>query len=277
MLTVTNMKDLRKSNFHTHSTFCDGRNTPEEIVTSAIERFFSSLGFSGLGYTPFDLRYCMTDTEGYISEVIRLKDKYKKDIQIYLGVEEDAFSPLERGRFDYIIGASHYFCVRGEYLPIDSSHAHFQRCLEAFSGNVIALADAYYSSFCAYIKKRRPDIIGHFDLITKFEEMGESHFLGNAEYEGIAKSALLDAASAECIFEINTGAISRGIRSTVYPAENLLHLLKKEGGRIILSSDSHSRDTLDYAFDDTRRYLYDIGFRELYTLYDGKFIPINII
>ena len=271
------MKDLRKSNFHTHSVFCDGKNSPEEIVTSAIQKNFSSLGFSGHGHTPYDLRYCMKDTEAYINEVSGLKEKYNGDIQLYLGVEEDAFAPVERHRFDYIIGSSHYFCVRGEYLPIDSSFAHFQKCLEAFSGDIIELANTYYSSFCSYLKKRRPDIIGHFDLITKFEEMGESHFLGNAEYEGIAKSALLDAASAECIFEINTGAISRGIRSTAYPAESLLHLLKKEGGKLILSSDSHAADTLDYAFDDTRRYLYDIGFRELYTLYDGKFIPINII
>ena len=74
------------SNLHTHSTFCDGRNTPEEIVLAALEKGFSSIGFSGHAYTPFDLRYCMKNTEGYIREIWRLKEKYGKDIQIYLGI-----------------------------------------------------------------------------------------------------------------------------------------------------------------------------------------------
>jgi len=29
-----------KVNFHTHSTFCDGKNTPEENVISAIKKGF---------------------------------------------------------------------------------------------------------------------------------------------------------------------------------------------------------------------------------------------
>ena len=58
-----------KTNFHTHTTFCDGKNTAEEVVLSAIEKGFSAIGFSGHGYTPFDLRYCMQDMEGYIKEI----------------------------------------------------------------------------------------------------------------------------------------------------------------------------------------------------------------
>ena len=61
------------ANYHTHTSFCDGKNTPEEIVLYAIEKGFTSIGFSGHGYTPFDLRYCMKDTEGYIKEISRLK------------------------------------------------------------------------------------------------------------------------------------------------------------------------------------------------------------
>lgn len=40
------------ANFHTHSTFCDGKNTPEEIVLAALEKGFVSIGFSSHGYTP---------------------------------------------------------------------------------------------------------------------------------------------------------------------------------------------------------------------------------
>ena len=74
------------ANYHTHTSFCDGKNTPEEIVLYAIEKGCSSIGFSSHGYTPFDLRYCMKDTCGYITEINRLKDKYKKWIPYELGV-----------------------------------------------------------------------------------------------------------------------------------------------------------------------------------------------
>ena len=88
------------SNLHTHTTFCDGKNTPEEIVLHALERGFVSIGFSGHGYTPYDLRYCMKDTDSYIAEIQRLKNKYKNKIQIYLGIEEDAFAPVKKENFD---------------------------------------------------------------------------------------------------------------------------------------------------------------------------------
>lgn len=88
------------ANYHTHTSFCDGANTPEEIVLYAIDKGFSSLGFSGHGYTPFDLRYCMQDTQGYIEEVTRLKAKYGNKIDIYCEVEEDAFSYVNRENFD---------------------------------------------------------------------------------------------------------------------------------------------------------------------------------
>ena len=70
------------ANYHTHTSFCDGKNTPEQIVLYAIEKGFTSIGFSGHGYTPFDLRYCMKDTAGYIEEISRLKDKYGKNAML---------------------------------------------------------------------------------------------------------------------------------------------------------------------------------------------------
>ena len=113
---------LAMINLHTHSTFCDGINTPEEIVLGAIAKGMPAVGFSGHGYTPYDLRYCMKDTEGYRREILRLKEKYRGEIEVYLGLEEDAFYPADRTKFDYIIGSCHYFFADGVYYPIDSSY-----------------------------------------------------------------------------------------------------------------------------------------------------------
>ena len=75
---------------------------------------------------------------------------------------------------------------------------------------------------------------------------------------------------------VSTGAISRGSRKSAYPSEQLLHLLKKEDAKLILSSDSHQIETLDTAFAQTKQFLRDIGFTELYTLYDGEFKTYSI-
>ena len=260
------------SNLHQHTTFCDGKSTAEEVVLSALEKGFSSIGFSGHGYTEFDLRYCMKDPESYIKEIIRLKEKYKKDIEIYLGCEEDMFAPCDRSRFEYLISSSHYFEKDGKYYPIDSGFDYFSECLKLFDGDILALADRYYSNFVTYLKKRKPDIIGHFDLITKFEEVGAPTLLKNDTYNKMAADYLLEACKIGSIFEVNTGAISRGYRTLPYPDEKLLHLLKKEDAKITVSADSHHKDTVDCYFSETRKLLKDVGFEYIWQLYGGEFV-----
>lgn len=260
------------SNLHTHSIFCDGVNTPEEIVLAAIEKGFCSVGFSGHGYTDFDLRYCMKDTGAYRAEINRLKVKYKQDIQIYLGAEEDAFCPVKRTDFDYVIGSSHYYCVGGQYYPIDSSYEYFQKCMALFNNDPVAMAHAYYQPFCKYIQQRKPDIVGHFDLITKFDELDTSLFLENDAYHHTAEEYMQYAANSGCLFEVNTGAISRNFRSGPYPYENLLQVLRRNGNGVVLSSDSHAIDTLSFGFEDMKKYLKDMGFTCTYILYNGEFV-----
>lgn len=264
------------TNFHTHTTFCDGKNTPEEIVLCAIDKGFTSIGFSGHGYTPFDVRYCMKDTHGYISEISRLKELYANKIEIYCGVEEDAFSPAKRSSFDYIIGSSHYCFVNNKYYPIDSGYDYFKKCLEAFDNNSHQFAETYFRTFVQYIKERKPDIVGHFDIITKYEEFAPPVFLNDTEYFKIAEKYIGLAADTDVIFEVNTGGMARGIRKTPYLGERLLYVLKEKGSKLILSSDSHSVDTLNAYFDETTCILRDIGFDCVYEFSKGGFIKRSI-
>ena len=113
-------------------------------------------------------------------------------------------------------------------------------------------------------------------MITKFDELDTSLFLNNAEYNKIAQKYLLEASKSGCIFELNTGAIARGLRTTAYPNENLLYILKKLDAKLILASDSHNIETLNFGFDDAKKYLRDIGFSHLYTLYNGEFVKYHI-
>lgn len=264
------------TNYHTHTIFCDGNNTPEEVVLSAINKGFDAIGFSGHCYTDFDLTYCMKDMQKYSDTITSLKKKFEGKIQIYHGVEEDMYCPSDRKNFDYIIGSCHYFNIDGSYYPIDSNHETFKECVKAFGGDLMKLADSYYQAFCDYILKRKPDIVGHFDLITKFDELDGLLMLNNPEYQKKAELYMEKALKSDCIFEVNTGAISRGYRTTPYPSVELLYYMKKHNAKLILSSDSHSIEALDCEFSTTKEFLRDIGFKHLYHLYNNEFIKEDI-
>lgn len=261
------------SNLHTHTTLCDGRDTPEEMALKAIELGFNSLGFSGHAPTPFHMDYCIQNTDEYISEIKRIKEKYKNDIQIYLGIEEDVLAPADREKFEYIIGSSHYSKNGDKFYSLDTNPQIMKSCIDgAFGGNALAFAEGYFSTFCDYILKRKPDIIGHFDLITKYEEKHTEYFFDNKDYFDIAKKHINIAANSKCIFEINTGAIARGYRTSPYPAKNLLYELKKSDAKITITSDCHNSLMLDCHFNEAKKMLKDIGFKNIWCLYNNQFV-----
>ncbi len=262
--------------FHNHTTFCDGKNTPREIVEFAYLNGARAIGLSGHGNTPYDLRYCMKDTDGYIAEINRLKNEFNGKIEIYLGVEEDAFAPVDRSKFDYIIGSMHYMVKDGVYYPIDSSVEHNKKLRTAYNNDAVKISTDYYERFTNYIKTRKPDIIGHYDLITKFDEVDEPFLLDKQEYHQIAEKYIDSILPTDSIFEINVGAILRGYRTNPYPYTNLLYKINKCDGKVILSLDSHSKEFLLYDFTDTIKYLKDIGFSAVYTIKNGEFVKENI-
>ena len=62
---------ILNSNAHTHTTFCDGKNTVEEMVQAAIDRNFVSLGFSVHGWTPYELVPITLEKEALYREEVK--------------------------------------------------------------------------------------------------------------------------------------------------------------------------------------------------------------
>ena len=232
---------------HVHTTYCDGINTPEEMVLTAIQKGMECLGFSAHSYTFFDESYCMKMADDYKHEIARLKEKYKDKIKILCGVEQDFYSEEPTDGYDYVIGSVHYIKIGKNYIPIDeSAQILIDAANKYFGGDFYKLADTYYKTV-AQIKNA--DIIGHFDLITKFNE-GFCLFDENDErYEKSYKETLDILLRQDVYFEINTGAISRGYKKTPYPSKNILDYIKSGGGKTILSSDAHSIDGLLFQFE----------------------------
>lgn len=262
---------MRYSNFHTHTVYCDGSNTPLEMVQSAIQKGFLQLGFSGHGYTPFDLSFCMSpkNEAKYKKEIEALKLSHGDKLKIFFGCEEDITAPVEKSSYDYVISSYHYIEKNGEYLSIDGSERTFCRIArECFGGDYLAFAKCYYRQLAEGLSKGHGAIIGHLDLFTKYNE-GEKLFSeSDPRYRTYALEAL--EAAGDGILEVNTGAMARGYRKSPYPAEFLLKELAAKRKPIILTSDCHQRENLDFAFDETVQLLKNIGFKEdqiLFTLF----------
>jgi histidinol-phosphatase (PHP family) len=64
------------SNFHAHTTFCDGTESPEAMVRAAIGKGLEAFGLSGHAYMGFETDWCMTlaGTAEFKAEMDRLKN-----------------------------------------------------------------------------------------------------------------------------------------------------------------------------------------------------------
>lgn len=241
-----------REDFHVHSTFSDGKSTAEEVVLSAIGKGMTRLGFSEHGYAACDVPCCIMPERipEYLRTVSELREKYADKIAIYCGIEQDYMSEYPTDEFDYVIGSVHYLIADGEYCSVDYSAAKTREIIaKHFSGDAIAYAEAYFGLVSDIYDKTRCDIIGHFDLLTKFNEKELLIDTSSPRYIAAWKAAADRLLKTGAVFEINTGAISRGYRTAPYPAMDIMHYISDNGGSFVLSGDSHHADNLCYRFD----------------------------
>lgn len=272
---------MRKSNYHTHCTFCDGKNTMEELVLKAIELNFTSLGFSShepnSAIDPYSMK--PENLKAYIDEFCCLKEKYGHKIHLYLGLEVDSTCLKNKivHNFDYTIGSVHFVNCNKVPRAIDCSKQYLIELVEqGYNGDFIAFGIAYFNEVQRLIKIDDFDILGHIDLITKFNE-ADCLFDSN---DPIYLQALLDTVACAIdhhkIIEINTGAIARGYRTSFYPCVKALEYINEHKGSIILNSDCHNADYLDCYFNEALHELKSIGFTSLMDIDDGVFKSFSI-
>ncbi len=251
---------MKKYNFHTHTVYCDGADTPEDIIKEAIKKGFTNIGFSSHSNTPFEDFYCMSPESAriYRNKILELKEKYKNHIKVHLGIEQDIFSPIKVVGYDYIIASVHYVEKDGEYISLDNNTEIFDKAVAAF-GSAKELARNYFSLVGNTLEYTHADIIGHFDIITKFNENGVYFDENDSDYIKFATDAMEKLLSVP--FEVNTGAMSRGYKSKPYPSLTLLKKLHDMGGRVVYSSDAHAKENIDYAYDDALELIRAAGFK----------------
>jgi len=270
-------------NLHTHTVYGDGKNTAEEMAQGALQSGCAALGFSE--HSPFppvgdhDGWSMLPERVGsYRAEVTRLRKRYQGQLEIFLGLEQDIDSLPPDQPYDYLIGSVHNLRVAGNtWLPVDESVGAFkQYALLYFSGDCLSMAEAYYWLEAEVVKKTGCQIVGHFDLVTKFNEGGRLFPEDNPRYRNAALEALDALLEHDVIFEINTGAISRGYRSVPYPAPFLLKAIREKGGRVCITSDSHSAETITCAFSEAAELAMACGFQETWNLTSRGFQAVGL-
>lgn len=258
-----------KSNLHTHTIYCDGENTPEEMLLAAIAKGFRSLGFSEHAPIPAPEMCGMrpSNIAEYIEDVKALKEKYKGKINIFLGIENDSLGTQLRDGFDYTIGSVHMIAEGGTFCCIDDTAEITRACIrDIFDGDATALVKRYYREVMRNVEENRPDIIGHFDIITKFQDRTPIFDTAGKRYRSIALEALDYVTEFGGIVEVNTGAIARGYRQTPYPDSFILKRLKERNVPITVSADAHSTAAIDCFFPETEELLIAHGFTHIMEL-----------
>ena len=279
-----------KANYHTHTVFCDGIDEPEDVILSAIDKGFDIIGFSGHSHTSFDESYAMSNDTviNYRRQIRDLADKYRNRINVLCGIEYDYYSDEVTEGWDYLIGSVHYIRVplcEGDtlsdgshgYIPVDESAEELIRaCERHYEGDIYSLVEAYFDTVSDVVRKTGCSIIGHFDLITKFNENGELFDVSHPRYINAWQKALKCLCEYNVPFEINSNAVCKGYRTNPYPSLDILKEIKRLGGRIVYSSDCHNARYLDYGFDMMKELAEAAGFDRRAVLLKDSVIDVEL-
>lgn len=268
-------------NLHTHTTFCDGRNTPREMIERALALGFDSIGFSSHANTRFAEKCELGDGVGaYRAEITRLKAEYADRIAVYLGTELDRYSEgyMDMSGYDYKIASVHYAMKDGECVCYDRSVEHSEDVIRRlFGGSGLEYARQYFYEMAAMPEHITGDFVGHFDLLTKYEVKAPRLFdTGAPEYRRAALDALAAVREKFELFEVNTGTIGRGYKPTPYPAPFILDGMRDMGCKMLITTDCHDCDFLDCGFDAAAELLRAHGFTEIYKLTPNGFDGMKI-
>ncbi|MBO7124101.1 MAG: histidinol-phosphatase [Treponema sp.] len=270
-----------KTNYHTHTTFCDGKNTPKEMVEEALKKGFSILGFSSHSLYPHAADWHMPAKEhkNYFETIRSLAKEYSGKIKIYAGLEADyiptfacdfkwaykEFSP------DYIIGSVHYLTGKKGFFTVDGPFTEVSEGLErVYGGDGKKAVCEYFDRQRQMMASQKIMILGHADLIRIRNERLKFFDEGASWYKKELKATAKAAAQAGVIVEINTGGIARGNLDDVYPSAEFLELFYKAGVPVTFSSDAHNAAALDAAFDRAELAAVRAGYTEAAFLEDGQ-------
>lgn len=279
---------MLKTNYHTHTIFCDGKGTPEEIAEYAVKKGFDILGFSSHSMYPFASNWHIPpkNFNDYVNSVNDAKNKFAGKLKILLGFEADYapfvtvpdFDRYKKLNPDFLIGSVHYVFSEKGRLAVDYSANLLKEKIDLlYGGNAKKLVCEYFSLEREMLSKGKFSIIGHADLIRKNNKVLNMFSENDSWYRNEIKETANAIKNAGVIAEANTGAMARGYMNDIYPSAEFLSLLCERNVPVTLSSDAHNPEQLDFAFDKALECLRKAGYKELAYIDSDKKIKMQKI
>lgn len=221
------------ANYHTHTALChhaDG--TEREYIEAAIKNGLKILGFADHApqFFPTDFyshfRMYPEQLEGYVRTISDLRDEYKNDIEIHIGLEAEYYSEIfERliefikpYDIEYLLLGQHY--IANEYDTREPSTARYYDN-EKLTEYVDQVLKAIGTGKFTYIA--HPDVF-------RFDGADE------AFYASQTRRLCEGAKAAGLPLEINMLGLTEGRH---YPSDRFFKIAKEVGCDFILGCDAH--------------------------------------
>ncbi len=277
-------------NYHTHSSFSDGSNPPEDYILEALKQKFKGIGFSEHSVLPFENEFALQSYNeiNYQNEIIRLKEKYRGELEVHLALEADfipgineSFAKLkERLKLDYIIGSVHLvgnLPIKDQLWFIDGPRyeTYDEGIKRVFGGNVRKAVTAYWHQLNQMIEKEEFDIIGHLDKIKMhnknrwFDEKG-------TWYEALIDETIDLIAQKDLLVEINTRGIYKKRSDDLFPGKEIIRKMNKKGVKIVISSDAHHPSEISLLFKEAKDTIKQCGYSNQWIFSESSWVDTPI-
>lgn len=262
--------------YHTHHARCGhAEGQLEEYVRRAIELGMDQLGLSDHmplihvnpeAYYP-EMAMPMDELPRYVEECLQLKERYRGQIDIRIGLEGDYIEGYEEQierivkdyPWDYVIGSVHFL---GEWDITD------YRQTQGWEGkDPLEVYRQYYDAVQKAAATGFYDIMGHLDVIKRFgygpgpEQKPDVIALEQAALAAVARSGKA--------MELNASGLSKAC-GEMFPSRRMLEEVIKLGIPLTLGSDAHQPMKLGEHLDQARALLSELGVRELATFRNRK-------
>lgn len=251
------------SNYHTHTVNSDGNNTVDRMVERAVERGFTSLGFSNHSYTKHYEGgsippHCIP---GYFEEIDAAKKKYGDKINVYKGTEWDYYTEDDGFDYEYRIGSVHYIEEDGVLYDVDISGGDLiNSANKYYNGDIFRLTEIYFEHVADLFDRVDCDIVGHFDLVAKFNKNNSVFDANDPRYVNAWKKAVDRIMKHDgIVFEVNVSPVYRGYRDEPFPSVPMIEYIRDKGGRFIVTGDCHESGALGVWFEQAYALLDSLG------------------
>ena len=200
----------------------------------------------------------------YVRKALSLRDQLGDRIELLVGFETERLPPdswiarmtalRASAPFDYVVGSVHD--VDGVW--VDYKPELTKQLAERLGGRDVLHA-RYFDALIELVQALRPEIVGHLDLVRKFDGPGASFSAAGMRH---VERALEAVQASGAMLDVNCGAARRGY-SPVYPLPEILARACRMGIAVTLGDDSHGAHDVGVGLDGCMAAIAAAGYREV--------------